>query len=285
VIILEQIHLSEDIHLSVADADDIEEIIDEEISVFDVFSNLVQHPAQVITRWNWKAALLGAILRASFYFTVYRASKENWVVTLTAMLVEFVFRFVTSGVSGALIQSFRRANPAWLATAIVTVSLPVFSHSVEFITHYAQEKYFANVFAAAENDARTKAFAISVMFSVLSAMFNIFAMRHGVLLVGAGEETKSLGSDLKKIPRLIAEFVSFLPIQMLKFLRSGDFIYSVGIFLAFGLTVGFILGTFRGKWSWAWTTALGAWAIMFVWTIIVAIILHFMKKSANEKNY
>jgi hypothetical protein len=282
VIILEQIHLSEDIHLSVADAEDIEEIFDEEISVFDVFSNLVQHPAQLITRWNWKAALLGAILRASFYFTVYKASKENWVVTLTAMLVEFVFRFVTSGVSGALIQSFRRASPAWIATAIVTVSLPVFSHSVEFITHYAQEKYFATVFAAAENDARTKAFAISVMFSVLSAMFNIFAMRHGVLLVGAGEETKSLGSDLKKIPKLIAEFVSFLPIQMLKFFRSGDFLYSVGIFLAFGLTVGLILGTFRGKWSWAWTTALGAWAIMFVWTIIVAIILHFMKRRASE---
>ena len=102
---LEKIHLSEDIHLSVADAEDLEEVRDEEISVLDVFRSLVQHPAQLITRWNWKAALLGALLRASFYFTVYKASKESWSVTLTAVLVEFSFRFFTSGISGALVQS------------------------------------------------------------------------------------------------------------------------------------------------------------------------------------
>ena len=186
---LEHIHLSENIHLSIADADDLEEVRDEKISVFDVFRSLTQHPAQVIIRWNWKAALLGALLRASFYFTVYKASKESWLVTFTAMMVEFSFRFFTSGVSGALVQSFRRATPAWLATSIVTISLPIFSHTIEFFTHYAQEKYFNTVFAAAENNARQKAFAVSVLFSILSAMFNIFIMRHGVLLVGAGSET------------------------------------------------------------------------------------------------
>jgi hypothetical protein len=277
---LEHIHLSEDIHLSVADADDLEEVRYEEISVGDVFRSLVHHPAQIITRWNWKSALLGALLRASFYFTVYKASKESWLVTFTAMVVEFSFRFFSSGISGALVQSFRRARPAWLATSIVTISLPIFSHSIEFMTHFAQEKYFSNVFAAAENNARQKAFAVSVLFSVLSAMFNIFIMRHGVLLVGAGNETKSLGSDLKKIPLLIVEFISFLPVQMMRFIREGKLVYSLGIFLGFGFTVGLILGVFRGKWSWAWTTALGAWAIMFVWTIIVAIFFYFYNKRA-----
>ena len=143
---LEHIHLSEDIHLSIADADDLEEIRDEEISVLDVFRSLVQHPAQIITRWNWKAALLGALLRASFYFTVYKASRESWLVTFTAMMVEFSFRFFTSGISGALVQSFRRATPAWLATAIITISLPIFSHSIEFMTHYAQENISAMFF-------------------------------------------------------------------------------------------------------------------------------------------
>ncbi|MEZ5427938.1 MAG: hypothetical protein R2747_16830 [Pyrinomonadaceae bacterium] len=279
---LENIHLSEDIHLSVADADDLEEVQEEEISVFDVFRSLVQHPAQIITRWNWKAAMLGALLRASFYFTVYKASKESWIVTLTAMLVEFSFRFFTSGVSGSLVQSFRRATPAWLATTIVTISLPVFSHTIEFITHYAQERYFFNVFAAAENNARQKAFAVSVLFSVLSAMFNLFIMRHGVLLVGAGKETKSIWSDLKKIPFLIAEFVTFLPLQILKFVGSGKFLQAVGIFAGFGLTVGFILGVFRGKWSWAWTTALGAWAILFVWTLIVALGARVYRQMAKN---
>ena len=176
----------DEIHQSVIDADDLEEVRDEIISVADVFVSLLRHPAQIIFRWNWKAALLGAILRASFYFTVYKASKENWLVTMTAVGVELLFRFLTSGISGALVQSFRRARPVWMATLLVSISLPIFSHSVEFFTHYAQEKYFSTIFAAAENNARQKAFAISVLFSVLSALFNLFMMRHGVLLVGRG---------------------------------------------------------------------------------------------------
>ncbi len=279
---LEKIHLSEDIHKSVADAEDLEEVQDAEISVSDIFRSLVQHPAQLITRWNWKAALLGALLRASFYFTVYKVSRESWLVTLSAVLVEFSFRFFTSGISGALIQSFRRATPAWLATLIISISLPVFSHTIEFVTHYTQEIYFSSIFPPSENNSRTIAFAVSVLFSVLSAMFNIFIMRHGVLLVGAGSESQTLWEDMKKIPLLILEFMAFLPLQMLNFLRGGKFIYALGIFLGFGATVGFILGTFRGKWSWAWTTALGAWSIMLVWTILVAIFVHFYSKPANK---
>jgi len=267
---------SQEINYSIAEADDLEEICDKKIFVGDVLGSLLQHPAQLITRWNWKSALLGAILRASFYFTVYKASKENWIVTLTAVLVELAFRFLTSGVSGAVVQSFRRAAPAWLATMIVTITLPIFSHSIEYITHYAQENYFNSVFAASENNARQKAFAVSVLFSVLSAMFNLFMMRHGVLLVGAGEETKSLWSDLKKIPFLIYEFVTFLPDIILRFVREGKILAAIGIFSAFGLIIGALLGGFRGKWSWAWTTALGAWAILLVFTLLFAIVLRII---------
>lgn len=268
---------SEHIHRSIAEADDLEEVRDEEISVADVFRSLLSHPAQIITRWNWKAALLGALLRASFYVTVYKASKENWRVAAAAALVEFTFRFLTSGASGALVQSFRRATPAWLATVIVTISLPTISHSIEYFTHYAQERYFSEVFPPSTNNSRQIAFAVSVLFSVLSAMFNLFIMRHGVLLVGAGQETKSLWSDIKKFPRLIAEFVSFLPIEIIKALKTGNYLTAIGIFLGFGLVVGTILGVFRGKWSWAWNTALGAWAVFFVFTLFVAVVLRFIK--------
>jgi len=267
---------SEEINYSIAEAEDLEEIHDVKIPVGDVFRSLLQHPAQIITRWNWKSALLGAILRASFYFTVYKVSKESWIVTFTAVLVELSFRFFTSGISGAVVQSFRRAQPAWLATLIVMVTLPVFSHSIEYVTHYAQEHYFNSVFAASENNARQKAFAVSVLFSVLSAMFNLFVMRHGVLLVGAGRETKSLWSDLKKIPFLIYEFVTFLPDIILRFIREGKILAAIGVFSAFGLTIGGLLGGFRGKWSWAWTTALGAWAILLVFTLLFAIVLRLI---------
>lgn len=273
---------AEKIHQSVIDADDLEEVRDEEISVGDVFRSLTQHPAQIITRWNWKSAMLGAVLRASFYFTVYNASKENWAVTLTAVAVEFAFRFFTSGVSGSLVQSFRRAQPVWLATLIVSILLPVFSHSVEFITHYAQENYFNSVFAASENNARQKAFAVSVLFSILSALFNLFMMRHGVLLVGAGQETKTFWNDLKLIPSLIVEFLTFLPRQIIRFIANGKLLAAFGVFFSFGLAVGAVLGAFRGRWAWAWTTAVGAWGALLIWTIFVAVCLKIYRQYVKN---
>jgi len=262
---------SEDIHRSVTEAEDIEDVHEREIPLAEVLRSLGTHPLQVLKRWNWKAAMLGALLRASFYFTVYQAARENIKVALTAAGVELAFRFFTSGVSGALVQTFRRATPPWLATMIVTLTLPVFSHSVEYATHYVQEVYFAGVLPSASNNARTYAFAVSVLFSALSAMFNLFMMRHGVLLVGAGRETKSLWSDMKKIPALVLEFTTYLPFLILRFIGEQKFAHAAAILFAFGAAVGSILGVFRGKWSWGWTTALGAFVTLLVWTVIVAV--------------
>ncbi|MFX5035055.1 hypothetical protein ABTC21_19410, partial [Acinetobacter baumannii] len=77
-------------------------------------------------------------------------------VTLTAVMVEFCFRLLTSGISGALAQSFRKATPIWLATVMVVIMLPTFSHTVEYVSHYAQENWFSSIFAASENNARQK---------------------------------------------------------------------------------------------------------------------------------
>ena len=116
------------------------------------------------------------------------------------------------------------------------------------------QNYFIQFFRL-RKQLQKNAFIVSVLFSVLSAMFNLFVMRHGVLLVGAGAETKSLWSDLKRIPLLIYEFVTFLPGTILRFISEGKILAAIGVFSAFGLTVGALLGGFRGKWSWAWTTA------------------------------
>jgi hypothetical protein len=275
--------ISENIHHSIADADDMEEVWDERIDVSDVFRNLLGHPAQIITRWNWKAALLGAILRASFYFTVYQASRESWLVTLTAVLVELSFRFITTGIAGAVVQSFRRATPVWAANLIVSVSLPAFSHTVEFITHYAQERYLYDIFASTEDGgARQRAFAISVLFSVLSALFNLFAMKHGVLLVGAGKETRSLANDLKRMPRMLAEFTAYLPVFISKYVENGKILNALLAFLSFGLAVGTILGTVRGKWRWAWTTATGAWALLLFSVTLTYFVRMIMKRKGKQ---
>ncbi|NOT46788.1 MAG: hypothetical protein HOP17_03425, partial [Acidobacteria bacterium] len=213
---------------------------------------------------------------------VYQAAKENIRAAITAAAVELGFRFFTSGISGSLVQSFRRATPAWLATLIVTISLPIFSHSIEYVTHYVQETYFAGVLPASANNGRQWAFAFSVLFSALSAMFNLFAMRHGVLLVGAGKETKSLWSDFKKIPALILEFVTYLPLLIIRFVGEAKFAHAAGLIVAFALVIGSLLGIFRGKWSWAWTTSIGAFVTLLVWTVIVAIGMRVLKISTKQ---
>src|SRR6187399_772502 len=215
----------EEIHHSIADAGDMEEVWDEQVEVTDVIRNLLAHPGQIISRWNWKTAMLGAVVRASFYLAVYQASRETWIVTLTAVLVEMIFRFFTTGAAGAVVQSFRRATPVWLANVIVSISLPAFSHTVEYVTHYAQERYLYDIFAASENSvARQRTFAISVLFSVISALFNLFAMKHGVLLVGAGKETKSFFSDIKRIPLMVGEFIGYLPVMIVGLFENGKFL-------------------------------------------------------------
>jgi len=93
------------------------------------------------------------------------------------------------------------------------------------------------------------------------------------MLVGAGEETKSLWDDFKSIPQLLAEFVVFLPKQIIQFIGEYKFHYALGAFALFGFLVGGILGTFRGKWSWAISTALGSWAILLGSTIVVYFVM------------
>lgn len=273
---------SEDIHRSVTEAGDIEQIHEQEIPLSEVLRSLVSHPLQIITRWNWKAALLGAVLRASFYFTVYQAAKENMRAAVTAAAVELAFRFFTSGVSGSLVQSFRHATPAWMATLVVTVTLPIFSHSVEYVTHYVQEVYFKGVLPGSENNGRQWAFAFSVLFSALSAMFNLFAMRHGVLLVGAGKETKSLWSDFKKIPALVIEFLTYLPLLIIRFCREQKFAQAAGILFSFSIVLGTVLGVFRGKWSWAWAASIISFATLLIWTVVVSLAMRLLKLSPKD---
>ena len=271
--------LSDEIHHSIADADDLEAVWDKEIAVADVFRNLGRHPLQLITRWNWKSALLAAIVRSSFYFTVYQASRQSLIVTLTAVGIELAFRFLTTGVAGAVVQSFRRATPEWAATVVISISLPTITHLIEFFTHYVQEKYYADIFPASTNSARQKTFAISVLFSVVSAMFNLYLMRRGVLLVGAGEETQTLRNDFKKIPFMISEFIKILPLLLIQFLRERKILQAVAVFAAFGLSVGTILGVFRGfDWNWFRWSAYGAWGAILGATIITRIVMYFRKR-------
>ena len=169
--------------------------------VIDVFRYLVRHPVEMlIWRWNWKAALFSGVLRSMIY--LFTHLKVGWRAALGAMSVEFFFRLVVSGASGSLVQSFHNAAPVWLATLCVMIMLPAFSHMIEFTLH------------TLNGDVnKGKAIVISISFSILSAIFNLFAMRRDALLV-KDARAQTLGQDLVRLPKIVGEFM-FYPLVWL----------------------------------------------------------------------
>jgi hypothetical protein len=273
----------DEIHHSIADADDIEDVRDVKITVGDVFRNVTGHPLQLITRWNWKGVLLAVFIRASIYLVTYTIRHEPWTVIITAMAFEAVSRFLTTGIGGALVQSFRKAEPLWLVNLIVSILLPVFSHTVEYLTHYTQETYFSDMFAASQNSGRQNTFPISVLFSVVSVLFNLYAMRRGTLLVGAGEETQTLGKDLKNIPALAYDFIGVLPNIICRYVERGKFLNALATIAGFGLAVGTILGTTRGKLKWGYNSAIGAWAMLTALSLIFIVGRRVQGKNGRDQ--
>lgn len=268
---------SEKIHQSAINADDLEQLADQKISLGDVFRNLIAHPGQIIRRYNWKSAIIGALLRASFYFGVYKASNENWIVTLGAVAVEFILRFTMSGITGALLQSFRKAEPAWLATLVAMVMFPVIGHTLEYVSHYLQESAFSSVFGVEASHSRQNAFRVSVMFSVLSAIFNLFVMRRGAFLVGAGSETRSFGADLKRVPLLVVEFAMFIPSEIYNFLRRGKYVYAVLLYLGTCLLMASAGGFY--KWKMTWFRAFGGWSLVVVPALTFLASLFYQRRQ------
>ena len=164
--------------------------------VIDVFRYLVRHPVEMLVwRWNWKAAMFSGVLRSMIY--LFTHLKEGWRAALGAMSVEFFFRLVVSGASGSLVQAFHNAAPVWLATLCVMIMLPAFSHMIEFTLH------------TLNGDVnKGKAIVISITFSIVSAIFNLFAMRRDALLV-KDARAQSLGQDLVQLPKIVGEFIFY----------------------------------------------------------------------------
>lgn len=172
--------------------------------ITDVFQNLVRHPVKMlIWRWNWKAALLSAMLRSPIFFTAYLAQKQGLWIALGAMSVQFVFRTLFGGVNGAALQAFSKVTPAWHAVVAIPIVLAAVSHIFEFGIQTAYD-------ATTGSQGRGRAVAISVGISVISALFNLFAMRRGVLLV-KDETGQSLWRDLCQMPSLALNFIA-LPV-------------------------------------------------------------------------
>lgn len=166
-------------------------------TVGDVLRGLLRHPIDnLLRRWNWKSAVLSAIIRGVLFFVANIGA--GLPAALNAMSIESAFYITTAGFYGALTQAVRRAQPAWTATLTMMVLMPAVNHTLELLLHWA---------GGTEKLARS--IIVSVCFSMLSAAFNLFAMRRGAFIVGA--ERQSLRADLQQVPRLIVDFLTALP--------------------------------------------------------------------------
>jgi hypothetical protein len=162
-----------------------------------ILLNLLRHPVEnVWRRWNWKSAVLSAVLRGGIFFAANLGA--GLTAALGAMSIESAFYVTVAGFYGAILQSFRRARPVWLAALTTMVLIPAINHAMELTLHWASgtKKLKAGMIA-------------SICFSMLSALFNLFAMRRGVFIVGA--ERQSFVDDLRQLPRILLDFLTAVP--------------------------------------------------------------------------
>jgi hypothetical protein len=168
----------------------------------EISAYLFRHPLRsMIFRWNWKAAVLSSLLRAPIFLAAYIIQKQGLADAIGVTIALGIFRILFGGVNGAIIQAYRNVKPAWHALLTVPVVLAAFSHLIEFAV-------LATYDAITGTQGKTKAILVSVIVSIISAVFNLFAMRRGALIV-KDETMQSFWRDLIRMPWLIFEFISF----------------------------------------------------------------------------
>lgn len=161
-------------------------------SATEMLTRLARHPWDaVLRRWNWKSALLSAVTRAALFFGANLTA--GWRAAAGAFLTELLFRACTSGFYGAITEAFVPVRPVWAGALTTMLLLPVLSHVLEFAVHFARG-----------TPELWRSIALSAAFTVVSTAFNLFAMRRGVLVVGAGRG--SIAADLRRLPGLIGAF-------------------------------------------------------------------------------
>ncbi len=233
-------------------------------TIGEALSGVWHDPAQLLRYWNYKGAIMSGSLRAPIFLITYLVGRESIKLALGAALAQFIFRFVFAGVGGALIQAFRRVEPAWKALLAILLIVPVISHVFEYFvqTGFA---YFTQT-----GDHTDAAILRSICISVLSALFSLFIMRRDVMIVGEAE-SQSIWSDLAKFPVLIFEFMAFIPLEIVRMFRRGEYIRVLMSITAFGM--------FSQMLGWAitnkplWTYSKGKTSFASFWGVDGLILL------------
>ncbi len=161
--------------------------------------SLIRRPLVFLRLWNWKSALLSLALRGPIFLIA--TLRQGWRVSFAALFTESVFCVLTAGFYGAVVQTLRDAEPEWLTLIFLTLVVPALFQGFEYLLHWSR----------GTPHLRLVEFA-SIVVSAISALFNWYAMRRGILLVGG--EGDRLGQDLRRLPGLLLNFVIAAPIRL-----------------------------------------------------------------------
>lgn len=250
-------------------------------TISEAWLNLWHNPALFIRYWNYKGAILSGLMRAPIFLITYLVGKEGLKLALGAALVQFTFRFIFAGVSGAMIQVFRRVEPAWKALLTILLIVPLISHLFEFLFQFAFA-YFTST-----NDHTDEAIVRSICVSIISALFTLFIMRRNILIVG-DEESKSLFHDVIRLPFMIFEFCSFIPNEIASFIRRGAYLTVILAIAGFGLFSQMIVWAVTNKIFWTYNNGkeipfVKYWGVDGMILLILAIIFSLIVPTRKSK--
>jgi hypothetical protein len=134
---------------------------------------------------------MSAVARSAVYAAAM--ARGNRQHELGVVLVEIAYVTLTAGIYAGMQQRALELRRRWLGNAIVVVGVPGLAQALDWLVH-----------RAVGEAAPARATVAVCCFAAISALFHLHVMRNGAFLSGYG---RSLASDFRRMPRLIAGFV------------------------------------------------------------------------------
>ena len=154
-----------------------------------------------LTHWNWKVALLTAVLRGLACALALRHMELH--ARRHFSLVEAAFVLFTCGSFSALQQQSLHIRREVMAWVVCVLAVPFTSLACDAGLHFWLD------------GRQTSQLGVpALIFTVISATFHWHMIRNGALLVG--EESGSLSADLKRIPRLVGTYFTVPVLWMVR---------------------------------------------------------------------
>jgi hypothetical protein len=110
------------------------------------------------------------------------------------VLVEIAYVTLTSGIYAGLQQKALGIRSRMVGNGVIVLGVPWLAQAFDWLAH-----------RAAGAPAPPRATIAVLFYATLSALFHLYVMRRGAFLTGS--EGRTLGSDFRRIPRLIGGFV------------------------------------------------------------------------------